>query len=90
MRQSTERKIECNPVKTVEILGDKLSMTLSERSSVLTHLIQGGDLSAYGLLNAVTRTSQDLEDYDRATSFEMLGSQILSLPQSTWKEIALA
>ncbi len=90
MRESTERKIEGNPIKTVELLADKFNINLSERSNILTHLIQGGDLTAYGLLNAVTRTSQDLEDYDRATNFEMLGSQILSLPQSTWKELALA
>ncbi len=89
MQESVQQPIG-NPVKAVEILGDKFSMTLPERSGILTHLIQGGDLSAYGLLNAVTRTSQDLDDYDRATTFEVLGSQILSLPPSTWKEIALA
>ncbi|MGB8699121.1 MAG: DUF932 domain-containing protein [Thermosynechococcaceae cyanobacterium] len=90
MRDATERKIEGNPVKAVEVLADKFNMNQPEQSSVLTHLIQGGDLSAYGLLNAVTRTSQDLPDYDRATEFEVMGSQVLALPQSTWKEIALA
>ena len=62
----------------------------NESGSVLTHLIQGGDLSAYGLLNAMTRTAQDLESYDRATELEGTASQILTLPSSTWKEIALA
>lgn len=90
MRDSTERKIEGHPAKAVEVLGTKFNMNQAEQSSVLTHLIQGGDLSAYGLLNAVTRTSQDLTDYDRATEFEVMGSQVLTLPQSTWKEIALA
>jgi hypothetical protein len=32
-----------------------------------------GDLSAYGLVNAVTYYSDDVEDYDRATEFEALG-----------------
>jgi hypothetical protein len=90
MRDATERKIEGHPAKAVEVLANKFNMNQSENSSVLDHLIKGGDLSAYGLLNAVTRTSQDLEDYDRATEFEVMGGQVLSLPQSTWKEIALA
>ena len=90
MRETTERRIEGNPVKSVEVLGDRFGMNQPEKSSVLTHLIQGGDLSQYGLLNAVTRTSQDINDYDRATEFEVMGSQVLSLPQSTWKELAFA
>jgi DNA-binding phage protein len=90
MREATERKIEGNPVTAVEVLGDKLSVNQEERSGILTHLIQGGDLSAYGMMNAVTRTSQDVGNYDRATELEAMGSQVLSLPQSSWKEIALA
>jgi hypothetical protein len=90
MRESTERKIEGNPVEAVQVLADKFSMNKPEQSSVLTHLIQGGDLTAYGLLNAITRTAQDMESYDRATELETMGSKVLALPKSTWKEIAYA
>jgi DNA-binding phage protein len=90
MREATERKIEGNPVKAVEIASRSFGLNQTENSGVLTHLIQGGDLSAYGLLNAITRTAQDVDSYDRATELERMGSQVLSLPQSTWKEIALA
>ncbi|BDM83216.1 hypothetical protein [Acaryochloris marina] len=85
-----ERKIEGNPVTAVEVLGDKLNVNQEERSGILTHLIQGGDLTAYGMMNAVTRTSQDVESYDRATELEAMGSQVLSLPKATWREIAVA
>lgn len=90
MKEATEQKIEGNPVAAVEVLSDKFGYNGEEKSSVLTHLIQGGDLTAYGMLNAITRTSQDLEDYDRATELERDGSKVLSLPASTWKAIALA
>lgn len=90
MREATKRKIEGNPVKAVEVLGEKLHFNQSEQSGVLTHLIQGGDLSAYGLMNAVTRTSQDLESYDRATEFEAMGSQVLTMPRRTWEAVATA
>jgi hypothetical protein len=42
------------------------------------------------LLNAMTRTAIDLESYDRATELEGVASQVLTLPSSTWKEIAFA
>ncbi len=90
MKEATEQKIEGNPVAAVEVLSDKFGYNNDEKSSVLTHLIQGGDLTAYGMLNAITRTSQDLEDYDRATELERDGSKVLSLPSSSWKAIACA
>lgn len=90
MKEATERKIEGNPVAAVEVLSEKFGYSNDEKAGVLTHLIQGADLSAYGMLNAITRTSQDLEDYDRATELERDGSKVLALPQSTWKAIATA
>lgn len=90
MKEATERKIEGNPVSAVEVLSEKFGYSNDEKAGVLTHLIQCADLSAYGMLNAITRTSQDLEDYDRATELERDGSKVLALPQSTWKAIATA
>ena len=90
MKDATEQRIEGNPVAAVEVLSEKFGYSNEEKSGILTHLIQGGDLSAYGLLNAITRTSQDVENYDRATDLERDGSKVLALPASTWKSIALA
>jgi hypothetical protein len=90
MREATEQRIEGNPVKAVEVASNHLGFSKEESSGILQHLIQGGDLSAYGLLNAITRTSQDVENYDRSTELERDGSKVLSLPISTWKAIALA
>jgi hypothetical protein len=90
MRHCQERKIEGNPVTAINVTAKHFGLNQGESSSVLTHLIQGGDLTAYGLLNAMTRTAQDLESYDRATELEGVASQVLTLPSSTWKEIAFA
>jgi len=90
MQAATEQKIEENPVAAVSVLSEKFGYDNEEKSGILTHLIQGGDLTAYGLLNAITRTSQDLTDYDRATELERDGSKVLSLPVATWKAIATA
>lgn len=53
--------------QVIEDVTEKLRLSDVESSGVLKHLIAGGDLTGYGLMNAVTRTSQDVPDYDRAT-----------------------
>jgi hypothetical protein len=87
---ATEDKIDNDPVKVVEVTARKFSMNDGERQSVLKHLIQGGDLSRYGLFNAVTRAAEDLKDYDRATEFERYGGQIVELGKTDWRELAEA
>lgn len=77
MRQAKSIKTGDNPVETVEVLGDKYLLNKNERASVLRHFIMDGNFSQFGLVNAVTRTSQDVEDYNRATELERIGGTIL-------------
>lgn len=65
--------------EVVEVMQEKFSWQDGETKSVLGHLIKGGDLTQYGLLNAVTRTAEDLSDYDRAIEFEKQGGEIMLL-----------
>jgi Domain of unknown function (DUF932) len=76
--------------KAVEVTAKAIGLNGDESSSVLDHLIRSGDLSRFGMVNAVTRTAEDIESYDRATEVERLGSSVLYLPQSTWREVATA
>lgn len=90
MKLAGERKIEGNPIKAVEVLGDRFQFSQTERSGIFRHLIQGGELSQFALVNAITRTAQDSADYDRATDLERIGGQLLALPQPDWRKIAEA
>jgi hypothetical protein len=90
MRAAAEDKIVGNITETVKVLAKKSSFTEFEESNVLRHLIEGADLSRWGLLNAVTRTAQDVETYDRSHELETLGGSILTLPKSEWKVLAEA
>ena len=54
---------------------------------ILTYLIQGGDLTMYGLSNAITRASQDCDSYDRATTLESLGWDVATMAPAQWREI---
>lgn len=90
LRDTTERKLEGNPVKAIEVLGATHGLLQGEQTSILRKLIEGGDTSQYGLLNAVTAYSQDVADYDRASELEELGGKIVDLTEAEWKPIAVA
>ncbi len=85
-----ECKIEGDPLKVVELTARKFGFTQGEQTSILRHLIEGADLSAYGVYNAVTRTAEDLADYDRASDFEKIGGKLIDLPKADWRELAKA
>jgi hypothetical protein len=67
---------------------EKFSFSDSMGSSVLKHLINGGQLNRYGLVQAVTRASADIQDYDVATETERVGGEILELPKQEWAQLA--
>jgi hypothetical protein len=90
MQKTLDIKLTGDPVKAVEVLANRYTFNESERAGVLRHLIVEGDLSAYGLVNAVTHFSHDVEDYDRATEFEALGGKLIELSSSDWQEMAVA
>ncbi len=84
------QKIEGDVVKCVDLAARHFDMQEGEKKSVLKHLIEGGDLSRYGLFNAITRTAEDLADYDRATDFERMGGKVIELAANEWQRIAEA
>jgi hypothetical protein len=90
LQASKNDLITGHSAKAVELTAKAIGLNSDESSSVLDHLIRSGDLSRFGMLNAVTRTAEDIESYDRATEVERLGSTVLYLPQSTWREVATA
>lgn len=90
MRAATEGEKMIDPVAGVQRLGQRVGLQEGEQKSVLRHLIEGGDLSRYGALNAITRMAQDVESYDRSTELEAVGGSILDLPASEWRAVAEA
>jgi len=82
--------IDGDVVKVVELSSKRLGLLEAEGKSVLKHLIDGGSATRFGLYNAITRMSQDVESYDRATELERIGAQVIELPKSDWKVLAEA
>ena len=73
-------------IKRVAKLG---SLSEREQEGILAHLINGGDVSQYGLTQAVTRFAQDV-DADRADHLERLGHKVLQLRPSEFRVMAEA
>lgn len=71
----------------IEVTGRTFDLNQGEQDDVLTYLIQGGDLSLYGLSNAITRASQNVESYDRATALEAIGWNVATMPAAQWSTI---
>lgn len=87
MRALTDRRVTGDPAKAVEVLAKKIGASEFERGGILRSLIEGGDLSAWGVLNAVTHQAHVAASYDRSIEFEQAGGALLNLAQTEWREI---
>lgn len=88
LRESTQAKLEPAAVPAVvELTGKEFGLNQPEREGILGHLIAGGDLSLYGLGNAVTRHAQEVASYDRSTEMEVIGYKIATMPSALFNRI---
>lgn len=86
-QQTMGVKIEAPPQKAVVALSQTFGFTNPESDLILRHLIEGAELTGFGLIQATTRAAQDLPDYDRATYFETVGGDLASMSRADWKQI---
>ena len=87
LQDATHARITGRVQDVIELTGKAYNISQPEQDSILNYLIAGGDLSLYGLTNAITRASQDVESYDRATALEGIGWQVATMPETQWREI---
>lgn len=94
LREAAGETIAARPDEVVEVTAKRFRFSDGEQTAVLRHFMEGhngrAELSRYGLVQAVTRASADLPDYDRASELEQLGGHILELSARDWKGIAEA
>ncbi len=90
MQATTEVKLEGSVEKIMEVAARKVGLTTAEKDETLRHLIEGGDLSLWGLTNAVTATAGNATSYDRATELEAAGGRFFALPAAEVRELVRA
>ena len=75
MRESKQAQLNTQDLPgLVKLASSSFGILEEEGKGVLQHLIEDGDFTLYGLANAVTRFSQDVESYDRARSWRRLAT----------------
>ncbi len=88
MRAAREAKIITTDIpQMIEMAASDYGFSKKEGGGILDHLIRDGELSLYGLANAVTRAAQDVESYDRSTDLESIGYTILGMSRERWNRL---
>ena len=88
LRESTDKKLNTADLPAVvKLASSSMGITEAESDGVLQRLIEGTDYTLYGLANAVTRHSQDVESYDRASKLEEIGYQIITMSPDLFRHI---
>jgi Domain of unknown function (DUF932) len=88
MREAAHRPIQ-RPEATVTLAAAKLGLGEEEKTGVFDRLIKDRDLTQWGLVNAITRYSQDVVSYERANELEGFGGSILNLNAQAWQNLDL-
>jgi hypothetical protein len=87
---TANNKIEANLDDAVIEVTKRFDLSKSEGDSVLKNLINGGDLSQWGMGNAVTAIANTIQDYDRCIDLQRIGGRIIDLTPKEWNYISEA
>lgn len=71
-----------DPQQTIATVGKRLGFTQEQQASILSHFIQGADVSAGGVMHAITATAQTLDDGDAAYDMESKAVAAMELAAS--------
>lgn len=86
LREATEQVID-RPAEMIEVTSKRFGFTEAEQGSILHALIEGKDLTRYGLAQAITNHANNAITYDRAYDLEKFGGEIIELNQREWTTI---
>ncbi|MFE1444652.1 DUF932 domain-containing protein [Streptomyces sp. NPDC058739] len=66
------------PTKTIEHVTKTLSIGTEAKDLILAHFVRGGQMTAGGVMHAITSTAQTLKDADHAATLETLALPALT------------
>ena len=90
LRETTEGPKVVDPVEASKVLADSYDLTKDEGRSVLLRLAQGGDLSRWGMVNAVTAAAKDADTFERQAEMELVGGALVAATPREWAKVATA
>lgn len=90
LKLASHEQVKGDPVAVCTEIKKKYTLTDDQGSKILQNLIRGGDLSKWGLTNAVTATANEQTSYEEATKLERTGGKIIELSRSEWEVLSEA
>lgn len=88
MREANDVKLDTGNIPgIIKMTSSSFGLSEDEGKGVLQHLIEDANYTLYGLSNAVTRYSQDVESYDRASKLEEIGYSVLTMSPTLFHAI---
>ncbi len=87
LREAAGTPITGKVEKVCERVAKKIELNKPEASSLLNNLAADGDLSKWGLLNAVTKIAHESESYDRNTELQAAGGKVLEFTKPEWQAL---
>lgn len=88
MREANDVKLDTSNIPDIiKMTSSSFGLSEDEGKGVLQHLIEDANYTLYGLSNAVTRFSQDVESYDRASKLEEIGYSVLTMSPELFRTI---
>jgi hypothetical protein len=89
-RERADDKIEKDPIKAIEVLGNRYSLVEDEKTSILYSFLGNNDHTRWGMANAVTEQANEMPNYDRAMRLQAVGGEVMALAGNEWRELAHA
>ena len=71
--------------KIVQNVTKKYNLSPGDSKDILANLWKAGDMSRWGIANAVTALVHDVKDADKQYDLEKTGYEIMTLPALSWK-----
>ena len=88
LQESAGRKIETGKIEsTVQSVSSRFNLLKHEAEETMHRLIEGLDLTQYGLGNAITSMANDVSNYDRAVEYERIGGQVAFMNEEQWASV---
>lgn len=87
LKEAAQTPLEEDPPEIVEITARRFTLDENERAKLLRHLTVGGDLSVYGLANAVAKTADDASNEDRAFQLQRFAADTLTMVRKTVRDV---
>lgn len=88
MQEAATGERIADPVSVTQRLAKTEALTDDEGADILRFLVEGGDLSQWGVVNAVTAAAKSADSFERQAELEALGGAILAKPSTEWAAIA--